>query len=394
MKDQFKRLASGEDISLKELLAPLQSVKPHLRMMGVITIAVLVIFGVLGKIAQKTSPKEYIAKCILMTDQSSSGSSGAAGSLAALAALTGATPGSNAASATEGSDFYQLILKNKPFLVELAVKPMVINNQGTRKTLFEYFWNEPKKDAVAEFWIGLKNLPSRVMGKGTVDEKPFDNKELLLIQKRLETDSANKSFINSVYVTELPGIHKRIIGILESRIKFEQTGKLITLSVQMPEARLSAEATKTVLNLLIEYATRFKVGKQLENVRFLEARTAEAEQKYRQSQLRVASFKDNNYNVVYESVQSKEKQLENEFTLYSGIYNQLVAQLEQARIQLKKDTPLFSVVEPVYIPEQKAPDGKIFTGYLIYGFLLSLLFNITWMVRIVRKSNKKQKTAS
>lgn len=382
MKDQFKRLVSGEDISLKELLQPLQIVKPHLKKMGIITIALLVLFGVIGKLAQKITPKEYVAKCILMTDQAPPAAGAASSSLAAIAALAGG--GNNAAGNSEGSDFYQLILSNKPFLVELAVKPLVFNHEGSRTTLYEYFWKEPKKDAITEFWARLTSLMSR----GSKEERPVDKKELQSLQKRIQTDSATKSFINSVYITELPAEQKKIIGILQSRIKFEQTGKLITLSVRMPEARLSAEATKLVLNLLIEYATRFKVGKQLENVRFLEARTAEAEQKYRQSQLRVASFKDNNYNVVFESVQSKEKQLENEFVLYSGIYNQLVGQLEQARIQLKKDTPLFSVVEPVYIPEETAPDGSIFTGYLIKGFLFSILINLFVVVWVFRKHKK------
>lgn len=383
MKDQFKRLVSGEDISLKELLQPLQILKPYWKWLGGVTFAMLVLFGVIGKIAQKTTPKEYLAKCILMTDQAPPAAGAASGSLAAIAALAGAGSGANAANA-EGSDFYQLILSNKPFLVELAVKPIVFNHEGSKTTLYEYFWKEPKKDAITEFWSKLSGLMSR----RSKDELPVDKKGLQLLQKRIQTDSATKSFINSVYITELPAEQKKIISILQSRIKFEQTGKLITLSVRMPEARLSAEATKLVLNLLIEYATRFKVGKQLENVRFLEARTAEAEQKYRQSQLRVASFKDNNYNVIFESIQSKEKQLENEFVLYSGIYNQLVGQLEQAKIQLKKDTPLFSVVEPVYIPEETAPDGSIFTGYLIKGFLYSLLINLLFVVWIFRKHRK------
>lgn len=385
MKDQFKRLVSGEDISLKELLQPLQIVKPHFKKMGIITIALLVLFGAIGKLAQKTTPQEYQAKCILMTDQAPPASGAASNSLAAIAALAG---GNTSSANSEGSDFYQLILNNKPFLVELAVKPFVVDKNGTQTTLYEYFWKEPKKDAVTEFWSKLTGF----MRRGSKEELPVDKKGLQLLQKRIQTDSATKSFINSVYITELPAEQKKIIGILQSRIKFEQTGKLITLSVRMPEARLSAEATKLVLNLLIEYATRFKVGKQLENVLFLEARTAEAEQKYRQSQLRVASFKDNNYNVIFESVQSKEKQLENEFVLYSGIYNQLVGQLEQARIQLKKDTPLFSVVEPVYIPEETAPDGSIFTGYLIKGFLFSILINAFVIVWVFRKHKKTKQT--
>lgn len=385
MNSQFKKLISGEDISLKDLFMPFKILAPYFKWFVAIFLMLLIIFGIIGKIVQKTTPKEFQAKCILMTDQAPPVAGAASSSLAAIAALAGAG-GSASNTNTEGSDFYQLILNNKPFLVELAVKPITIDIKGKQTTLYEYFWSEPKKDFVSELWSKITG----VFSSSSKAIQPLNKKELLALQNRVQTDSANKSFINSVYITELPTEQKKIIGILQSRIKFEQTGKLITLSVRMPEARLSAEATKLVLNLLIEYTTRFKVGKQLDNVRFLEARTAEAEQKYRQSQLRVASFKDNNYNVVFESVQSKEKQLENEFILYSGIYNQLVSQLEQAKIQLKKDTPLFSVVEPVYIPEENTPDGGIFTGYLAKGFLWALLVNILFIVWLFRKQKKAQ----
>lgn len=384
IKKQFKQLISGEDISLRDLLKPFTILNPYFKWMGLISFIILIVFGVTGKIAQKTTPKEYVAKCILMTDQAPPVAGAASGSLAAIAALAGANNNPNANS--EGSDFYQLILNNKPFLLELAVKPLSFNEKKNDTTLYEYFSKDLPNDIISEFW---KKLPAYFTGSLN-QSKALIKSDLLKLQKRIKTDSASKSFINSVYITELPAEQKKVIGLLQSRIKFEQTGKLITLSVRMPEARLSAEATKLVLTQLIEYATRFKVGKQLDNVRFLEARATEAEQKYRQSQLRVASFKDNNYNVVYESVQSKEKQLENEFVLYSTIYNQLVSQLEQAKIQLKKDTPLFSVVEPVYIPEENAPDGSIFIGYLIKGFLYSIVLNVFFVLWVFYKHNKQR----
>ena len=141
----------------------------------------------------------------------------------------------------------------------------------------------------------------------------------------------------------------------------------------MPEANLSAEVNKVVLELLIKYTIRFKASKQLENVDFLEARTAEAEIKYKESQQKVARFKDNNYNVIFQSVQTQENVLQNNFVLYSSIYNQLVSQLEQAKIQLKKDSPLFTVVEPVYIPDQVAIDNSKIISYLIKGIFIGLL---------------------
>jgi uncharacterized protein involved in exopolysaccharide biosynthesis len=200
------------------------------------------------------------------------------------------------------------------------------------------------------------------------------------LKKSLITDSAisnqlKGSFANKVYISNLTGDDKKIIGILASRIKLTQLGKLSTLYVKMPEARLSAAVNKVVLELLIKYAIRFKASKQLENVEFLEARTAEAELKYRESQRKAAQFKDNNYNVIFQSVQIQENVLQNNFNLYSSIYNQLVSQLEEAKIQLKKDSPLFTVLEPVYIPDQIASDNSKIVSYLLKGIILGVLFS-------------------
>ena len=80
--------------------------------------------------------------------------------------------------------------------------------------------------------------------------------------------------------------------------------------------------------------------------------------------------------MIFQSIQTQESVLQNNFILYSGIYNQLVAQLEQAKIQLKKDSPLFTVVEPVYIPDQVAVDNSKIVSYLIKGFLLGLIITL------------------
>ncbi|MFM7357393.1 MAG: hypothetical protein ACKO1T_02350, partial [Sediminibacterium sp.] len=135
-----------------------------------------------------------------------------------------------------------------------------------------------------------------------------------------------------------------------------------------------------------KYAIRFKASKQIENVEFLEARTREAEAKYIESQQKVAKFKDNNYNVVFQSVQTKESVLQNEFSLYSGIYNQLISQLEQAKIQLKKDSPLFTVVEPVYIPDEIATDNSKVVSYSIKGLLIGLVISLYFLYKAYKKS--------
>lgn len=389
IKQKFNRIISGEDITLQELLKPLAVLKPRLKKILIILLVPVFVFGFIGYVAKKTSPKEFEAKCVLLTDQAVPLPGQANNSLAALAVLTGG--GTGTAPNNAGSDLYQLILSNRPFLIELSEKQVFSPELQKKLTLRQYFKKDPKKDAVSAFFEKVQKLPSRLFGGSDKDD--IDNESDSSSRMKFLSDSLNASFSNKVYVSELDVFQQRIIGILGGRIKFKQEGRLITLSVKMPEARVSAEAAKIVLNQLVEYATRFKVGKQLEDVRFLEARTAEAEVRYKESQQRVAAFKDNNYNVIFESVQSREKQLENNFVLYSTMYNQLVTQLEQAKIQLKKETPLFSVVEPVYIPAGTASDNAVIFAYLSKGFLVGLLIIAVYIFRIFRKEKRNEPTA-
>jgi len=378
---------SDDELSLREILGYLNIFKPYWKKFLLYLLIPAILFGFIGFLAAITSPKEYDAKCVMITDQVASSGSG---SLAGLAALAGVSVPTGGSDGTLGADLYPLILSNKPFLVELSKVPMYFEAENRNITFEEYFKRtieknivEKAKDFILHPIDGLKNLGKKSQTATT--------KSLASI--KLDTSvakNAEQFLSNETYITELTAENKKMIGILTSRIKFNQVGKMITLSVKMPDPKLSAEATKTVLNLMIKYITKFKVSKQLENLRFLEKSTAESEIKYKQAQQRLAGFKDNNYNVIFESVQSKEQQLQNEFALAFSIYNQFISQLEQARIQLKRDTPLFTMVEPVYIPEAVSADpNKAIFSYVSTGILIGMLFNFITIIRIFFGNRKK-----
>lgn len=380
---------ADDELSLKEILGYLNIFKPYWKKAVLYIVIPAIIFGFIGFLAAVTSPKEYDAKCTLITDQVASTGSGTLSGLAALAGVQ--VPGGAGGDGGLGADMYPMILSNRPFLVELSRVPVYFASENRMITFEKYFRRKIKKNVVAQikdFFShpidGFKNLT----GKEKVDTSdPAPPKDI----DTLRMQNADQFFSNEAYVSDLTPENKKMIGILGSRIKFNQTGKTITLSVKMPDPKLSAEATKTVLNLMIKYITKFKVSKQLENLRFLETNAAEAEIKYKQAQQRLAGFKDNNYNVIYESIQSKEQQLQNEFTLAFSLYNQFVTQLEQARIQLKKDTPLFTVVEPVYVPEAVSADpNKEIISYVSTGIFIGILLNMLMIARIIIKNRKKK----
>ena len=87
--------------------------------------------------------------------------------------------------------------------------------------------------------------------------------------------------------------------------------------------------------------------------------------------------------MIFQSVQSKELQLQNEFNLSFTVYNQLVTQLEQAKIQLKKESPLFTVLEPVYVPggPSEPNESKIIFLYVGIGFTIGLMIIVFLVVK-------------
>jgi capsule polysaccharide export protein KpsE/RkpR len=384
MAENSKNFFLGKEITLGDIAGYIKKYtnifKPALIKCLFVIVFFTVLFSIIGYVAKVTSSKEYESQCVLYNEQNSSTQNS---TMQALALLSGAS--SNTGTEATGGDLYQLILINRPFLLELASSTVDLKNLDSSKTLYQYFDKEEELDLVERTINRIKNSPGQLVSFLFNKPKP---PRLHYFTKSIADswDSSKVSFVNKPFITELTGNDKRIISILSNRIKLKQNGKLSTLLVKMPEAKLSAQVNKLVLELLTKYAIRFKVSKQLENVEFLEARTKEAEAKYKESQQKVANFKDNNYNVVFQSVQSRESVLQNEFLLYSGIYNQLVSQLEQAKIQLKKDSPLFTVVEPVYIPEEVASDNSKINSYGLKGLIVGLVLSIYFLYRAYKKS--------
>jgi len=75
---------------------------------------------------------------------------------------------------------------------------------------------------------------------------------------------------------------------------------------------------------------------------------------------------------------TKEEQLQFEFNIAFNIYNSMEQELEQAKIQLKKDTPIFTIMEKASIPLGPSKPNKplIIIFSLFLGFFVGILFSI------------------
>ena len=94
---------------------------------------------------------------------------------------------------------------------------------------------------------------------------------------------------------------------------------------------------------------------------------------YEKLQDEKAIFVDKNINISSSLFQNKLSRLESELNISETIVEQLASQVEQARLQVNKDTPVFTTIKPVTVPfEKSAPKRSlVVVAFLFLGFVLS-----------------------
>ena len=85
-------------------------------------------------------------------------------------------------------------------------------------------------------------------------------------------------------------------------------------------------------------------------------------------QNRVARFKDSNKNISTAKFLSRLERLQSEYTLQESILTNLAGVYNNNKIKLNKNTPIFSVIDEVYVPnERSAPKRSMIV--IIWVFL-------------------------
>lgn len=335
---------------------------------------VLIRMGVIGFffgiLIAFTTPKEYQASSyiLLESDGSATSSMGQLGALAGLAGINMSQLQGGQMSLT--SDIFPDVIQSRDFLLAIAKEEFIFESKGaTKQSLEEYYFEERPSNIVKKTLNFIIGIPSMIIGWfSSPDPIPTD----LPVSEEGEMEYLN-----------LSGKEIFAAGELKKRILIEQKGKMIRLNVSMPEPLIAAEVNSKVLARLIDYVTEYKVGKQRRNIEFIEERVKESEERFNDAQMRLASFRDSNQGIISRRVLTREEQLEFEFNIAYNIYNSLKQELEQAAIQLKKETPIFTVLEKSSIPLGASKPNKplilIFSIFL--GVFLGFLINVFYILK-------------
>lgn len=299
---------------------------------------VTVVFMALGVLIALFSPKEYTAGCTMVPQI---GEKTTGGNLSGLAAMAGINLGSNSGGDVLMPNVYPKILSSVPFQKELMQTEVKFEDYEQPVRLLDYYTGEEYRKfsllgTIKKYTIGLPGLILGALSKEEAIPGLPDSASSGIQSLSKEEDDCMKILANLVTLT------------------VNDKEGYITLSASMPEPVAAAQLAYKVQMLLQKYVTEFKIEKARANLEFIEERYADAKSEFERKQEELAEFRDANRNFASAVAKTTEERLSNEYAVVLGVYSELAKQREQANIQVKEDTPIFAVVEPVTVPTERS----------------------------------------
>lgn len=358
MLDQEKVSDSSKNMDYLALIKGVFARKKNLK----IAVGIALFIGLLIAF---TTPKEFQSTSFFLVEsEANTNQMGQFGALAGLAGINASQFQSGQIALT--SDIFPDVIQSRDFLNSIGKEKFVFETKGdVFQSLEDYYYEEKPGNVVSKTFNFLLGIPSSIIAWFSSSES-------------VPTAEINDQEVDIEDYLRFSSKELYAINQLKKRILIDQKGKTIRLSVIMPEPLISAKVNAMVMERLISYVTEYKVRKQRVNMDFIQKRVQESQEKFNQAQLNLATFRDANQGLISQKARTLDEKLQFEFNIAFNVYNSLKQEMEQAEIQLKKETPVFTVLEKAAVPlgpsKPNRPLILIFSVFL--GFFVGAIFNL------------------
>lgn len=319
-------------------------------------IKITVIFMVLGLLVALLTPSEYSVTTVMVPQVGGKSKLGGLSSLAAMAGVNLNVSGGSELSPV----VYPEIVKSIPFKLALMKTPLTIKGINHPVTYYDYFTRYAKPGFLSKITKYTIGLP------GTVKKAVFSRKNKTgngttgpLIRLTKKQEQLAKHLDKTVYVNV-----------------DNKTGN-VSLTAIMPQPLAAAQLGQRAQQLLQQFIINYKIKKTKAQLNFIQGRYDVQKKKFEEAQNRLARFIDQNRNVSTALARVQEERLQNEAQLTYGVYSSLAQQLEQAKIQVKQETPVFSIIQPVTVPNLRYKPKR--TQILVIWTFIGIIIGIGWV---------------
>ena len=312
-----------------------------------------ILFAVLGVILALVSPTKYTASAKFVPQLSEGRTNSSLGGLASLAGINlSAIMGSQPQEISPS--LYPQIAESIPYRLALLEAKVGSNETSFRNYILDQSSGLAILPLLKKYTIGL---PGLLFNKQTDNNETLDN-SLFQVTK------------------EDRGLFKFLAQVLSIDVD-DQEG-LVSISVELSDRMVAAQLAQSATDLLQSNIIEFKSQSARNNLHFIERQHESKRQEFEEVQDSIAIFKDQNLNITSSLYQNQLSRLESQFIVTSSVFQELAGQVEQAKIQVNKDTPIFTIIEPVSVPLERSKPRRAMM--VIIWTLLGGVFSIGWVL--------------
>lgn len=299
-------------------------------------------FAVVGILYSFLLPKLFTAQTILLPEYGMSGQ-GSFFSMAVNADRGGAEK--------LVPELYPNILRSTPFGQYLLKQPVTDESGKNYPSLRQYFESDT-----------TQSLVTRV--KSLFRSKPA----LTKAQKSLP-----KSNIISLTIDEQAKI-SAAIGLVS--INVDDKNGIITIECEMEDPVIAAMIVESAKEYLVQYVEDYRTSKTSNQALFLDERVKEAKARQDKAEYALSSYRDRNRNAFLNVARIEEQRLQAEYVLAQSIYSDLVVKLEQSKIKVKEEKPVFKILEPAKVPINKSSPKRFIIAFVfaVVSAILTLIY--------------------
>lgn len=324
----------------------------------------LITFFVLGVVYALMVPKQFNVKTTMIPQLGQGGSVGSG--LSGLASLAGVNIGEMGDTKNDISpQLYPEIINSIPFQLTLLNQKVILKGIDYPLTYKEYLTNHTLRNpinTVKKYTIGLP---------GIIIESFKKNEELNDIQP------SSMVVVDSLYRLsrvdfELINSSRRALGL-----SIDKKTNKVTLTVILTDPVMATQIAKRALSILQEFVIEFRVAKAKQEFLFIDKLFEEKRREYELIQDSLSAFQDANRNITTASARAELNRLEGDYELSVGVYSEVAKQRETAKIEIQKNIPTFSIIQPASVPLEKSKPSRI--KIIFVSILLGFFLSITYM---------------
>lgn len=281
------------------------------------------------------------------------------GALSGLAGLAGIQLPAGGVEQTITADLYPVIARTLDFRATVAETPLQFAQSPAPITLIHYFEThqttfEKISSTLAVWRIKIVDAMAAGKARDTVSRRGGDGLPLRTYGRE--------------YLKIIDRFDERLV------VSIDKKTSVITMTGMMPDPYAAADLVQTASQRMMQRIIDYEARKAAEQLAFVEEQHKLSKSRYEAAQRALAEYEDRNRMLVGAVAQVQKERLQGEYDIAFQVFQKFSLELEQARIKKNQDTPVFTVLERVAVPNERTKPQR--TVIVLIAAMLGLVWGI------------------